>query len=713
MKLFFVKPLLRKRLVLYISLLLLAAAGAALCIGCSLFQSARKIGASAEGRFHVLPFVDTHFPGMDGTAYDGMQTLDGSHHGSDESEGDRNATSNMVGADWYLGALPAREALYRETFERWEKDSYTGRDDRRAYLGYAQGRFALRSEDVFTSIGEHAFLDFSAGSGTYEKVYSDIVADVTLIEKEMLHPGSPALEEGIELIGADGEMIDEILPCYFYTFQINRILAENSSAPVQSQRLYVTINQEMFYAANLEPGMRCLLYGDYLVMDEWGFGPKSDSAAALQAEKGPFYYLSLEQGIIYENGEEIYTGLNCYTALPSKAELDCSSLEAFTQSSGLASLEAAHWYAIIENCKEIVESFYVVTTEDLERALPFGTDAMHLLEGRGITAADREAVCVISAELAKQQDIRVGEALTLRLRDTAYFFPDGLFSSLDSSQPWALQSPADWYKPFVEIEYEVVGIYQSMGWNDAKYAQYLNPGTIFVSAAATPKSGNEYTGWRTPQVMWGFYLKNPDDADAFLASLPEDLRDSVRIVDQGYSHVKPLLAELRSNARTILLITLAVWLAVVGIFLFIHVFRAKHTMGTLRSLGMPKRKVFSVFLLACMALWLVGAVISGIASAFLYDKLEAQAFQNVFQSGAYNQAFSDIGTGADQGTNPWTGETDGLTGDALMQRVYSAGVAVPRVLLSLGIQGVLFLGICALTIWLVSRKKTIRLLKGT
>jgi hypothetical protein len=285
--------------------------------------------------------------------------------------------------------------------------------------------------------------------------------------------------------------------------------------------------------------------------------------------------------------------------------------------------------------------------------------------------------------------------------------PDGL-------QQWSIESPADSVEVFAEVEYEVVGIYKSMGWIDYRFPQYFNPGTIFVSAAATPKSGNEeLNSWRTPQAMWGFYLKNPDDADAFLTSLPEDLRDSVRIVDQGYSHVKPLLAELRSNARTILLITLAVWLAVVGIFLFIYVFRAKHTMGTLRSLGMPKRKVFSVFLLACMALWLVGAVISGIASAFLYDKLEAQAFQNVFQSGAYNQAFSDIVTGADQGTNPWTGETDGLTGDALMQRVYSAGVAVPRVLLSLGIQGVLFLGICALTIWLVSRKKTIRLLKGT
>lgn len=504
----------------------------------------------------------------------------------------------------------------------------------------------------------------------------------------------------------DGQIMH---PRYLYAFRINAVLAGNSAFPLDSDILYVEIPDERFEPtpSMLEPGIRCLLYGsryqiggEYLVGDDWV------KPVMLQGEKDPLYGIYLMQRYQKKTGER----LDRYIALPNDTAPDCGSLEAFAQSTGLPAKEAERWYAIIQNCTETMESLFIVTTGDLERVAPFNTNTMHILEGRGIDADDTKAVCVVSAELAQRQGVRVGDKLSMRLRDTQYYYTELLF---DGSQQWSIESPADSVEVFAEVEYEVVGIYKSMGWMDYRFAQYFNPGTIFVSAAATPKSGNEeMNSWRTPQVMWGFYLKNPDDADAFLASLPEDLRDFVHIADQGYSHVKPMLAELRSNARTILLITLAVWLAVVGIFLFIHVFRAKHTMGTLRSLGMPARKVFSVFLLACLALWLVSAAVGGIASAFLYEKLEAKAFQNVFESGAYNQAFSDIGAAADQGTNPWTGETDDAA-DALVQRVYSAGREVPRVLLSLGIQAVLFFGISAAVIWLVSRKKTIRLLKGT
>jgi len=357
-----------------------------------------------------------------------------------------------------------------------------------------------------------------------------------------------------------------------------------------------------------------------------------------------------------------------------------------------------------------MEALFIVTTGDLQRSAPFNINAMHILEGRGIAPGERGALCVISGELARRQGVQIGDRLTLRLRDTEYIYTENL---VDGSQEWSVQSPADRYEVFATVEYEVVGIYQSMGWQDSGYAQYYNPGTIFVSAAATPRSENEETdSWRVPQVMWGFYLKSPDDADAFLESLPEELRSSVSVLDQGYSHVKPLLAELRSNARTILLVTLLAWLAVVGIFLFLHVFRAKHTMGTLRSLGMPARKVFSVFLIACMGLWIASALLGGMASTFLYGKLEAQVYQNVFESDTYNQAFSDLGAGADQGSNPWTGETDGRA-EEISRRVLTAGKAVPLTLLSLGIQGVLFLGVSAGAVWIVSKRKVNRLLKET
>lgn len=703
MKHFFFKSFFQNCIASIITLLLMVAATIALAIGISLYQSAHFATDTAREHFLVLPVVNINFGRKTDTVYDKV---------------DKDTEEITIGADWFIGELPVREMLYKQSWESMAASRFVAHDDRRIYLGYSEGLLALRSEDLLESSIDHSYQSFYTGNGSYEKTYFEIVADVTLLDKEMIDPGGPIVfEDGSRsaIIGPSGEELDGFLPRYFYTFQINRILAKNSFAPIQVQKLYATINQEMFCATDLELGMRCLLYSTYDLVSDLRFGSEGKSPDALQGEEGEFYHLRLDQGMVRdpEDGRNFYTGLPRFIVLSGSTPLDFGSVASFAQSAELPQAEAERWYEIIQNCSETMESLYIATTEDLRRVTPFNTDAMYILDGRSITPDDAEAICVISAELALRQNIRVGDNLPIRLRNAEFMFTEGaLFVPWDNSQPWSLQSPADRYGAFAEIEYEVVGIYQSMGWDDRGSTQHINPGTIFVSAAATPRSGNEITTWYTPQVMWGFYLKNSDDAEAFLASLPEELRDSVQIVDQGYSHVKPLLWELRNNARTVLLVTFTVWLAVACIFLFLHVFRNKHTMGILRSLGMPARKVFSVFLLACMGLWLAATLIGGTVSALLYGELESQVQQSVFESDTYNQAFSDLGLGADQGNNPWTGETDNTAAE-LSQRIFSEGNAVSLVLLSLGIQGVLFFGFCAGTIWLVSRQKVSRLLKGT
>lgn len=700
MKRLFIIAFLRHRVAVCVSLLLMVAATAALVFGVSIYHSAISTASATAARFRVLPMVNTTF---------------------------RRASDMTMNEKWFSEEYPLREAYYQQALQTLAESPLLTRDDRRAYLGYAKGLCAMRSEPEISPYDQST--RFAPGSLSYEEPYYDAVLDVTLLSKEMINPGGNPFtadyQGGVTIASSDEEPLENMslsifglpeegfYPQYFYAFQINSIFAENSVMPIQAQKVYITMLSESVTPLNWEAGMRCLLYGEYEISSGFWYNELSQKvtqAAALQEENGAFYWIDLNKGVAFNPTDGTKTHLDRLVVLPHDTALDITDLASFAQSSALPQAEAERWYAIIQNCRETTESLYVVTTQDLKSVTPFNTDTMYIIEGRAITPADDRAVCVVSAELAKKQDVHIGDTISFRLWESKLELTDGVKFEPNGAQLWGLSAPADSARVFAEVAYEVVGIYHSMGWVDYDFQQYFSPNTVFVSACATPRSGYESTIAQSPQAMWGFYLKDPNEGEAFLASVPPQLRSSVQLLDQGYSYVKPLLSELVVNARTILWGTLALWAVVTGIFLFLHVLRARHTMGTLRSLGMPARKVFAVFMLCCMGLWLLSASLGGAVSALMYDDLEAKVYQDVLQSKVYNQAFSDLGSGADQGTNKWTGETDN-TSAQISGRVLLPGANAGVALLALGAQGVLFFVVCAITVGGASRKKIGRLLR--
>jgi hypothetical protein len=248
-----------------------------------------------------------------------------------------------------------------------------------------------------------------------------------------------------------------------------------------------------------------------------------------------------------------------------------------------------------------------------------------------------------------------------------------------------------------------------MGWDDQLYMHYFSPNTIFVSAAATPKSGSEIRAWDVPQDFWGFYFKDANDAEVFMASLPPELREYVTLIDQGYSRVKPLLDELRTNAGRMLAGSLAAWLVSVCVFLYLNVYLQKRNMGILRGLGVPARSVFSMCLAACLCLWLLAAGIGTAFGAVLYGGFEARAYDAVFAKDGYNRAYSDVAAGTAQSYDPAEENWDDIVKRAMgASRGPDAGV----ILLTLAGQCIVFTGVCAAVTGAVSRKSIGRLLRG-
>ncbi|MDO4565094.1 MAG: hypothetical protein Q4C04_05720 [Clostridia bacterium] len=662
MKKLFFSSILRRRFICSLSLILLAFATAMLGVSSCLFYSATALNRYLTGRYQAVPIADAAF----GAPYSDVSTLDTS---------------------WFLDEYIRREQLYSEVCEALDENPRITREDRRFYLGYSENVAPLRSVSPTVTIGSVSFVRFH-GVGTLfnETPYRQAVADVTLVKKEVLDPGGNPLSEGYEgnlnLIGGDveGETVifeASFLPTYLYTFEVNAILAQNTELPIGSKLIYVTIGQEVFETVDLEEGYRCLLYGNCLSTSGKLFSEGTRYAKRLVPKPGEdeIFYMELD----LENEAET----SAFVVLPDGADPVYDSLESFTESSRLSPSEAEWWYSAILSCRETSNALYVVTTEDSDRILPFNTQSMYIIEGKKLTSEDENA-CLISGELAQERNLRVGDSLVLNLHETEITYLDNTLFLPDGLQEWTMTSYG--VDKGVPVSYEIVGIYKSLGWVDFDYTQYLSPNTVYVTASTTPVIGEETPTHFLPQILWGYYLNDPHDAENFTQTLPESIARYIHTSDQDFSYVKPQIVDLAENTRNILIISLAVWALITALFLFLNIVLQRQSIGTLRSLGATAKWTGSTLLSLCMALWLCCALIGGIVCAVSYQSLENSAFSEIAESSLY------------AGSEEWKSET----------ATEKAAVTALAVVL----QGAIFAGVSWATVKVVTRKKPTELLRS-
>ena len=410
--------------------------------------------------------------------------------------------------------------------------------------------------------------------------------------------------------------------------------------------------------------------------------------------------------------------------------MDTGSEEAFIRTSGLNTEEGQRWYHIIQNCREGTNGLGVITTQNSRNILTFASKATQIIAGRHILPGEQESVCLISGELAEGYGLSVGDTLPMRLH-RAEVATEGFIDYYSGGVKWYLRTDCEARQESPEISYRIVGIYRSLEWNDNTYANYFSPNTVFVSAASTPviedSRPKEYDATllayytpeeleirELPQILWGYYLTESDQAQAFMDSLPEEVRRNIQLLDEGYEHIQPQLEALREQMKGIVLLTLGAWVLVAALFIFLCLFRGQSTMGTLRSLGAGVGYTFRQWLLLCLCLWLVSAGIGGVLSGVLYDKIEQKVFEAASYGDAYNQAFSDLGSAAEQGYNPYEG-TQGHSGESAetVYRQVKDTLHIGRVLpLTILAQGGVFLLLCAVTLACLTRRKVPKLLRS-
>ena len=721
---------------------LLAAATALLSVGCCLFYSVEETTRSVAQIFHTIPLITTDFQIE--------------HTYKTDKRG--NLILDQTG-------YPVREnsIIHYQTYHKlvacMAANSYLSRDQRRIYTGYSSEIQPMRSRQklIQTVFGEYYDIE-AGGSMHWEIQYRGLVLEATLLERIQASSGGDVFSQEYEGPGKSvwrGREEDkpEILvgPTYTYVFNINSAMAQtNYKSPLENlaeQKVYVTFSQEEEYPTGLKEGDRCLLYGfgfeqSFIRYSVLGKSYMRFSGGKIVAEE-KYDSLSEEERFKLVDGEKKLlrmsvsavsneAGRRNYICLPGKDVLDMSNQETFVRFSGLNAEEGQRWYHIIQNCREGANGLGGITTQNSRNILTFNTKATQIIAGRHILPGDTEPVCIISGELAEENGLSVGDTLFLRLHPAEAKMPS--YYNQFGKQEWFFNTDCE-IQSLTEVSYRIVGIYQSMGWNENEYSNYFSPNTVFVSAVSTPeieRSPEQQGYWEknskrqtdeeleekrilnTPQILWGYYLTESDQAQAFMDSLPEEVRRNIQLLDEGYEHIQPQLEALREQMKGIVLLTLGAWVLVAALFIFLCLFRGQSAMGTLRSLGAGVGYTFRQWLLLCLCLWLVSAGIGGVLSGVLYDKIEQKVFEAASYGEAYNQAFSDLGSAAEQGYNPYEG-TQGHSGESAetVYRQVKDTLHIGRVLpLTILAQGGVFLLLCAVTLACLTRRKVPKLLRS-
>lgn len=260
----------------------------------------------------------------------------------------------------------------------------------------------------------------------------------------------------------------------------------------------------------------------------------------------------------------------------------------------------------------------VISTNDITSVPNFHMGTAALTDGRFITKKEYEKgakVCMISEEMAENQQWEIGDKLNMKLFESDYI-PG--YDPLVDNQPIYETGKT----PFIQEEaYEIVGIYSIY---PAAGNTELAPDTLALLPYTIYIPSNSISKIRDPKDIlvhgstFSVKLKNGS-----VAAFQEDMKKKGLTIekegqyvpkftfyDQGYSSVKSSLLSMRSTAKFLLLLSFVFLFIICTLVAYFFWQNQRQTVGIFRLLGGTKKQsVFAV--LGCSMLLTVFGVVAG------------------------------------------------------------------------------------------------------
>lgn len=254
--------------------------------------------------------------------------------------------------------------------------------------------------------------------------------------------------------------------------------------------------------------------------------------------------------------------------------------------------------------------FLTTCTNSLDLLPSWHTGLSRLSRGREITPeefASGAAVCMIHESAAMQNLLNIGDKINLPLL-CAY---NGSLNGVFPNEVSLLDADGNFYEPFWEQEYEIVGMYTGVprGGEDLVGDMFIIP-TKSIGAS-----------WENHLMHFGpmdkgttsFQIENgtiQQFDQALREAVPEAARLTITYDDLGYSEIMSALNSSRNIALLLLFSSLLAALGIIALLLYFFVVREKKRTAVERSLGMSKRQC-RVSLLSGMLIMAMLAVALG------------------------------------------------------------------------------------------------------
>lgn len=280
---------------------------------------------------------------------------------------------------------------------------------------------------------------------------------------------------------------------------------------------------------------------------------------------------------------------------------------------------------------------YGVGTSGLNGLLPFHSELYYLTEGRDFSTSEIQQgvqVCIISEQIAERNALRIGDCLSLSLihNDTMYSTnatTGGISFSINLAPDTCT---------IAEVECEIVGIYSGPV-DDGTSPLYFPAYTIFIPetvmpVGTTPKATISLANSQTLTVGGESYGKalsilqtytlNKGQENTFMEHLNNlGIATLFTISDNGYSHISPVLKEMRSDGKKLLNMCLAVELVLLVCVSLMYSFQCRIEQRQLLLLGSTRRWVHTYHITGILFTGLFACIIAFLLSVTCCDELRS------------------------------------------------------------------------------------------
>ena len=281
---------------------------------------------------------------------------------------------------------------------------------------------------------------------------------------------------------------------------------------------------------------------------------------------------------------------------------------------------------IIPACEASQHAAKLMLTDNINSVYQFNTGAATLVDGRLFTKDEYDSgakVCLISQLYADFNDLRVGDKLNMDIyapdtknnlgnHNSIRFYADTYIEMNTLYSDCMLES---------EQEYEIVGIYTAPSTPLGSYA--LGPNMFFAPKSSVPevRSLDEAKDWqyRKMPILNSVILKygTTEQFEQYMSD--NGWGECFVYSDQGYSEVGEALQAAMTSAERLLIVSLAVFVIVLCVYIFLIANRIKPSVRTMRIVGVSRAKCFGQSMLAMLPLLLIAVAVGAVLGGLLFD----------------------------------------------------------------------------------------------